>query len=76
MIHRATFTITDENQSFLAKLPPRKRSAYINALLDQNRQKVLEEEIVRANIEEAEDKAYQVELQVWDTTVSDGLKDD
>lgn len=75
MTHRATFTITDENQAFLAKLPRRKRSAYINVLLDQNRQKVLEEEIVRANLEEAEDQEYREEFKIWDSTVLDGLSD-
>ena len=48
------------------------RSAYINRIIKQEKQRIIAEKIFQANQEEAQD-SYQQQLQDWDITVSDGL---
>ena len=73
MTHRATITLDDDAYAFLEASASGNRSAYINNLLKKEKQKVLEQQIMRANQEEAEDLAYQEELMDWEVTLSDGL---
>jgi hypothetical protein len=73
MTHRATFTLEAEAFAFLEAVAGSNRSAYINRLLKQEKQRQLEEALLQANQEEAEDAAYQEELSDWDETLSDGL---
>lgn len=73
MTVRATFSLEKENAAFLKLVGGRNKSAYINDLLSREKQKALEEALLQANREEAEDAQYQEELSAWDTTLSDGL---
>lgn len=70
---RATITLEEEAALFLAEIAKDNRSRYINNLLLEERNRTLKETLLRANIEEAEDAAYQNELAVWDGVLSDGL---
>jgi predicted CopG family antitoxin len=73
MTNRATITLDDEAYTFLEASAGNNRSAYINKLLKEEKQRVLEQQIIRANQEESSDLAYQEELMDWDITLSDGL---
>jgi predicted transcriptional regulator len=76
MTHRMTITLDDETFAFLNNVASSNRSAYINQLLKQERKNFLQAALRKANQEEAEDTNYQKELQVWDSTLSDGLAND
>ena len=73
MTSRTTITLDSDAYSFLMAEGGKNKSAYINQLLKKERQRTLEEAILQANKEEAEDPEYQEELSVWDETLSDGL---
>ncbi len=73
MIERATFSLEIENLTFLNEVGGGNKSAYINELLKQEKQKILEKALLIANQEEANDSDYQDELLAWDTTLSDGI---
>jgi antitoxin CcdA len=73
MTNRATITLDDDAYAFLEASAGDNRSAYINKLLKEEKRRVLEKQIMRANQEEASDLAYQQELMDWDVTLSDGL---
>jgi antitoxin CcdA len=73
MTHRTTVTITDEAFAFLQTQAGRNRSAYINQLLQAERQRLLAAAIAVANREEAEE-AYQEDLLPWTAALSDGLR--
>ncbi|MEZ4711673.1 MAG: hypothetical protein R3A44_31060 [Caldilineaceae bacterium] len=72
-MERATFTLEPEAFAFLQQMAGRNRSAYINQLIKAEKQRTLEEHILRANQEEAEDTDYQQELAEWEVTLTDGL---
>lgn len=76
MTHRTTITLDDEIFAFLDQVAGDNRSAYINALLKQERSNFLKQAFIKANQEEAEDADYQEELQSWESTLSDGLIND
>lgn len=73
MMERATFSLEQENLAFLNSVGGANKSAYINELLRREKQKALEEKILQANKEEAEDMEYLEEVSEWDVTLSDGL---
>lgn len=73
MNKRATFSLDEENYDFLTQVSGANKSAYINELLSKAKIKSLEDAMLKANQEEAEDAAYQTELADWDVTLSDGL---
>jgi len=73
MTHRTTVSIDDQNYAFLNRVAGNNRSAYINGLLEKERNKSLREDILHANMEEAGDAEYQNELLAWDETLNDGL---
>lgn len=73
MTERKTFSIEDDNYAFLQQVGGDNKSAYINELLGREKRKALEEAILRANEEEANDPEYQRELAEWDVTLNDGL---
>lgn len=76
MTHRTTITLDDDIFAFLNQVAGDNRSAYINQLLQQERNNFLRQRLIKANREEAEDMDYQEELQVWESTLSDGLSND
>ena len=72
MTNRATFTLEKDAFDFLKKVGGTNKSAYINHLLKEEKRRTLQQAILKANQEEAEE-SYQNEITDWDTTVSDGL---
>ena len=76
MTHRTTITLDDDIFAFLNQVAGDNRSAYINQLLQQERNNFLKHTLIKANREEAEDMDYQEELQAWESTLSDGLTND
>jgi antitoxin CcdA len=75
-MERATFSIDSEAASFLRKAAGKNRSAYINRLLKEEKRRMLEQKILAANREEAEDPSYMQEIALWDATLGDGLADE
>ena len=73
MTNRATFTLDEDAYAFLRSFGGKNKSAFINSLLKKERQKMLQQKILNANLEEAGDAAYQQELAEWDATALDGL---
>jgi antitoxin CcdA len=73
MTNRTTITLDDEAYAFLEASAGDNRSAYINKLLKEEKRRVLEKQILKANQEEASDLTYQEKLMDWDVTSSDGL---
>ena len=73
MTNRATITLDDDAYAFLEASAGDNRSAYINKLLKEEKQRVLANQILKANQEEASDHAYQEQLMDWEVTLSDGL---
>lgn len=73
MTARATISFDDDNYLFLNQHAGKNRSAYINDLLRRERQRTLEDGLLRANLEERDDPDYQAELSEWDVTLADGL---
>jgi len=73
MTNRATITLDDDAYAFLEASAGDNRSAYINKLLKEEKRRVLEKQILKANQEEASDLTYQEKLMDWDVTSSDGL---
>ncbi len=74
MAEQATISLDEEAYAFLEETAGHDKSAYINALLKREKQRRLEEAIMKANQEEAEDEAYQRGLFEWDATLLDGLE--
>ncbi len=73
MTQRATFTLEAEAFAFLQAAAGNNRSAYINRLLKAEKQRQLEEALLQANQEEAENATYQEELSAWDEALFDGI---
>ena len=70
---RTTFTIDDEAFAFLDSVAGNNRSAYINQLLKEEQRRQLEQRVLQANREEAEDVEYGEALLEWDAVLDDGL---
>jgi len=49
------------------------RSEYLNALLAEQRSKVLTQQIIAALQEDSDDPDYKAEVELWDTVTGDGL---
>ncbi len=49
------------------------RSEYLNALLAEQRSKVLTQQIIAALQEDSDDPDYKAEVDLWDTVTGDGL---
>ena len=64
MSGRTTISLDKEAYIFLMKNAESSKSAYISALLKREKQRLLQEAIVTANKEAAEDTNYQNELSV------------
>ncbi len=76
MTARATISFDDDNFQFLKKRAGKSRSAFINQLLREERQRQLAAALLRANQEEAEDPDYGAEWSAWDAALADGLNDE
>ena len=74
MTSRATFTLEDDAWAYLKEAGGENKSAYVNHLLLQEKNRSLKKAILQANQDEAESSAYQEELSEWDKTLIDGLE--
>ena len=73
MTIRATFSLDETNTAFLQEVAGANKSAYINQLLRNEKRRLMEQNVLKANQEEAADYEYQKALAEWDVTLSDGL---
>ena len=73
MSNRITITLDKEAYEFLESKANGNRSAYINSILVDEKQRIIAEQILNANREEAEE-SYQEELADWNITLGDGLQ--
>lgn len=73
MAERATISLDEEAYTFLDQAAGNNKSAYINSLLKQEKRRVIEEAVLRANEEEGRDQTYQDCLSEWDAALYDGL---
>jgi hypothetical protein len=73
MTYRVTITLDDENYAFIQAQGGKHRSRFINGLLHNAQQAILAANLYQANLEEANDSAYQMALSVWSVTLLDGL---
>jgi Arc/MetJ-type ribon-helix-helix transcriptional regulator len=70
---KVTITLEEDILRFIDQQAKGNRSAYINALLAEQRRKILEAEIIAALQEDAKDLEYQNEISAWDNVSGDGI---
>jgi Arc/MetJ-type ribon-helix-helix transcriptional regulator len=70
---KVTITLEEDILQFIDQQAKGNRSAYINALLAEQRRKILETEIIAALQEDAKDLEYQNEISAWDNVSGDGI---
>ncbi|WP_353930462.1 CopG family transcriptional regulator [Okeanomitos corallinicola TIOX110] len=70
---KVTITLEEDILRFIDQQAKGNRSAYINALLAEQRRKILEAEIIAALQEDAKDLEYQNEIYTWDNVAGDGI---
>ena len=69
-------TLDESVIGFLDKMAEGNRSQYLNNLLKEHRNKVIEEELIASLSEETQDPQYQQEIQEWDGVVGDGISEE
>ncbi|HCQ20561.1 CopG family transcriptional regulator [Aphanizomenon flos-aquae NRERC-008] len=70
---KVTITLEEDILRFIDQQAKGNRSGYINALLAEQRRKILEAEIIAALQEDAKDLEYQNEISDWDNVAGDGI---
>ena len=70
---KVTITLEEDILRFIDQQAKGNRSGYINALLAEQRRKILEAEIIAALEEDAKDLEYQNEISDWDNVAGDGI---
>ncbi len=70
---KVTITLEEDILKFIDQQAKGNRSAYINAILAEQRRKILEAEIIAALQEDAKDLEYQNEISAWDNVAGDGI---
>jgi len=70
---KVTITLEKDILRFIDQQAKGNRSAYINALLAEQRRKILKAEIIAALQEDAKDLEYQNEISTWDNVAGDGI---
>jgi protein-L-isoaspartate O-methyltransferase len=70
---KVTITLEEDILQFIDQQAKGNRSGYINALLAEQRRKILEAEIIAALQEDAKDLEYQNEISDWDNVAGDGI---
>jgi Arc/MetJ-type ribon-helix-helix transcriptional regulator len=68
---KVTITLEEDILRFIDQQAKGNRSGYINALLAEQRRKILEAEIIAALQEDAKDLEYQNEISDWDNVAGD-----
>ena len=70
---KVTITLEEDILRFIDQQSKGNRSGYINALLAEQRRKILEAEIIAALQKDAKDLEYQNEISDWDNVAGDGI---
>ena len=70
---KVTITLEEDILRFIDQQAKGNRSGYINALLAEQRRKILEAEIIAALQEDAKNLEYQNEISAWDNVAGDGI---
>ena len=70
---KVTITLEEDILRFIDQQAKGNRSGYINALLAEQRRKILETEIIAALQKDAKDLEYQNEISDWDNVAGDGI---
>ena len=70
---KVTITLEEDILRFIDQQAKGNRSGYINALLAEQRRKILEAEIIAALQEDAKDLEYQNDISAWDNVAGDGI---
>ena len=70
---KVTITLEEDILRFIDQQAKGNRSGYINALLAEQRRKILEAEIIAALQKDAKDLEYQNEISAWDNVAGDGI---
>jgi Arc/MetJ-type ribon-helix-helix transcriptional regulator len=70
---KVTITLEEDILRFIDQQAKGNRSGYINALLAEQRRKILEAEIIAALQKDAKDLEYQNEISDWDNVAGDGI---
>ena len=75
MKQKIAVTLDEQLVVFLDLQAGGNRSEYLNSLLERERKRTLEAELIRALKEDYSDPEYLAEIQLWDAVVADGLDD-
>ncbi|WP_016948901.1 hypothetical protein [Anabaena sp. PCC 7108] len=70
---KVTITLEESILQFIDQQAKGNRSAYINAILAEQRRKILETEMIAALQKDAKDLEYQNEISAWDNVSGDGI---
>lgn len=73
MKQKIAITLDEQLVVFLDLQAGGNRSEYLNQLLERERKRTVEAELIRALKEDYSDPEYLAEIQLWDTVVADGL---
>ena len=73
IMRKVTITLEEDILRFIDQQAKGNRSGYINALLAEQRRKILEAEIIAALQKDAKDLEYQNEISDWDNVAGDGI---
>ena len=75
MKQKIAVTLDEQLVIFLDVQAGGNRSEYLNSLLERERKRTIEAELIRALKEDYSDPEYLAEVQLWDAVVADGLDD-
>ena len=75
MKQKIAVTLDEQLLVFLDLQAGGNRSEYLNQLLERERKRTVEADLIRALKEDYSDPEYLAEIQLWDAVVADGLDD-
>ncbi len=73
---KIAITLDESLIGFLDEMAKGNRSQYLNNLLTEHRNKIIEEQLIASLSEETQDPQYQQEIQAWDEVVGDGINEE
>ncbi len=73
MKQKIAVTLEEELVAFVDSQANGNRSEYLNRLLERERKRTIEAELIKALKEDYSDPEYLAEIELWDSVVADGL---
>ncbi|MDJ0845923.1 type II toxin-antitoxin system MazE family antitoxin [Crocosphaera sp.] len=73
---KIAITLDESLISFLDNMAQGNRSQYLNSLLREHRNKVIQEQLITSLSQETQDAQYQKDVQEWDGVVGDGINEE